>query len=336
MSIAARRSHRGDEYQIAVAAYWSARLLSDGMVESVRVDAVALPGETELVQVDDIVVSYVDGTWRFIQAKKNQTDHKEWRLTDAVLRHELCKARDQLESTPDTRVELCSRTPFGDLAKLIEDGADFPDYSAFAAHAPETLKQPLARLSAILERQEAAVLAMLRRIDIGPHHDYEGWEALTRAQLETRVTDVETALDVINRLVRSQQSGLKARGDALPRADLLAALEARGVLPTPAGSAAEDAAAFAAASRLGRDWRRTIGGEPIPAPAAAMADGSGRRLRVGEHLADRRAGDRQDLSAAGLRRCGGTAPGLVPAVHQGRVVRRLCEGGGSDRERVAR
>ena len=68
MSTSARRSHRGDEFQVAVAAYWVARLLLDEVLDSVRVDAVALPGDDELIQVDDVVVGYHDGSWRFIQA----------------------------------------------------------------------------------------------------------------------------------------------------------------------------------------------------------------------------------------------------------------------------
>lgn len=146
MSSAARRSHRGDKYQIAVAAHWVARLLSDETIDSVRVDAVALPGDGGQIHVDDIVIGYSDGAWRFIQAKKNQPNHSEWSLSDSVLRKGLCKARDQLESKPTARVEFCSRSPFGDLAKLIEDGADYPDHAAFSVNAPATLKAPLARL----------------------------------------------------------------------------------------------------------------------------------------------------------------------------------------------
>ena len=72
MSIAARRSHRGDEYQLAVAVHWLIRLLSDPDIVSVQVDAISLPGSTDTVDVDDIVVTYNDGKTRHIQAKKNQ------------------------------------------------------------------------------------------------------------------------------------------------------------------------------------------------------------------------------------------------------------------------
>lgn len=268
MSTAARRSHRGDQYQVAVAAWWVAGLLADDRIDSVRVDAVALPGEGELIQVDDVVIGYVDGTWRFIQAKKNQTDHATWRLTDDKLKAELVKARDQLEAKLSARVEFCSRTPFGDLAKLVEviGAKDYPDFAAFAAFAPPTLTKPLGVLARILDRDAPAVFELLRRIDIGPHHDFDGWETMTRARLSASVTEVETALDVIDRLVQRQQSGLDARGDAVRRDDLRAALAERGVLPLPSGSVAEDAEAFAAASHIGRQWRRTIGGEPIPRP----------------------------------------------------------------------
>ncbi|MGR8980220.1 MAG: hypothetical protein ACU84H_09035 [Gammaproteobacteria bacterium] len=228
MSIAARRSHRGDEYQLTVAVHWIIKLLLDETIMSVQVDAVVLPGESDLINVDDIVIAYQDGTYRFIQAKKNQTDHKPWQLSDSVLKDELKKARSQLEKTPTGTVEFCSRTPFDELAKLIEGRLDYPNYSTFTTNAPSTLKNPFAKLAKIFKCDEETTFALLQRIEIGPHHDYPQWEESHRTLLENKVTDVDTALDVFTALVRGQQSGLGIV-TPLQQKDVLAALEKRGV-----------------------------------------------------------------------------------------------------------
>ncbi|HEY9295768.1 MAG TPA: hypothetical protein VIQ31_05240, partial [Phormidium sp.] len=98
MSIAGKRSSLGDEYQLRVALHWLIRLLEDNTIQSIQVNSTGLPGEDSSVTVDDIVVLYPNGDAWFIQAKKNQTNHKAWSFSDLELKDELCKARDQLES----------------------------------------------------------------------------------------------------------------------------------------------------------------------------------------------------------------------------------------------
>lgn len=49
MSTAAIHSHRGDDYQVAVAKYWVINLLLDLSIDWLDVEAVTLPGETKLV-----------------------------------------------------------------------------------------------------------------------------------------------------------------------------------------------------------------------------------------------------------------------------------------------
>lgn len=228
MSISARRSHRGDEYQITVAVHWIIKLLLDETILSVQVDAVALPSEADLINVDDIVIAYQDGTYRFIQAKKNQTDHESWQLSDHVLKDELKKAYSQLEKTLTGTVEFCSRTPFGELAKLIEGRLDYPNYSAFTTNAPSTLKKPFAELTKIFGCDEETTFMFLNRIQIGPHHDYPQWEENHHALLDNKVTDIDTALDVFTALIRGQQSGLGIVSP-IQRTDVLDALERRGI-----------------------------------------------------------------------------------------------------------
>jgi len=45
MSTAARRSHRGDEYQIVVASHWVAQLLLNDAIDSVRISAIGAEGK---------------------------------------------------------------------------------------------------------------------------------------------------------------------------------------------------------------------------------------------------------------------------------------------------
>lgn len=56
MSIAARRSHRGDEYQLDIAVHWLIRLLHEDDLDWVQVDSVVLPDDVDVVLVDDVVV----------------------------------------------------------------------------------------------------------------------------------------------------------------------------------------------------------------------------------------------------------------------------------------
>ena len=91
MSIAAKRSHRGDEYQLKIALHWITRLiLEDEEWKWVQIETITIPGQEEIVSVDDVVVCHSDGTYRFIQAKKNQTDRRNWSISDLkdeLLRH---------------------------------------------------------------------------------------------------------------------------------------------------------------------------------------------------------------------------------------------------------
>ncbi len=63
MSIAAIRSHRGDEYQVCIALHWLIHLLSEEDIEWVQVESIVLPTQNELVKAS---VAWIP--LRFIQA----------------------------------------------------------------------------------------------------------------------------------------------------------------------------------------------------------------------------------------------------------------------------
>ncbi|MBA7556456.1 hypothetical protein ES705_49164 [subsurface metagenome] len=132
MSRAGTKSNQGDDYQRQVALHWIIRLINnDDEISYVQAESNGLPGIDEKVPVDDIVVVYANGFHRHIQVKKNQPQHRSWSLSDQHLIEELPKIRDQLESSEDAIVELCSGTPFGHLRSLADASREYPDLNAF-------------------------------------------------------------------------------------------------------------------------------------------------------------------------------------------------------------
>ena len=261
MSRAARLSHRGDAYQIAVASHWLIRMLFDPKIVSVQVDIIALPASLDAAEVDDIVITFDDQTTRHIQAKKNQKNHRPWKLTDSNLKEELVKAHRQLQKTPNATIELCSHTPFGDLATLVESRRDYGNYAVFEALATSNLKEAFAKLKEILSCTEEAAFDLLRHLEIGSAHSHSDWEANNRSALDWRVSDPEIAIDVIERMARENQTGLGLLPSPLDREKILEALKARNVFvfsnPFPLDQA-RIAEAFAIASAELIQWKMTL------------------------------------------------------------------------------
>src|SRR4028118_1441066 len=172
MSSAGKRSSVGDEYQLRVALHWLIRLLEDNTIQSIQVNSTGVPGEDSSVTVDDIVVLYKNGDACFIQAKKNQTNHKAWSFSDPVLKDELCKARDQLESRANSQVKFYSRSPFGDLESLVENCGHFPEYSAFHRETDQNQRESLKTLAKLLGRTEETTYSLVNKISFGPHQGF--------------------------------------------------------------------------------------------------------------------------------------------------------------------
>jgi len=225
MSTAAIHSHQGDDYQVAVAKYWVINLLTDSNIEWLEVEAVTLPGETELVDIDDIVVSYLGGGNRFIQAKKNQKDFIAWSIPDLKL--ELKKASKQWLATPKATIEFYSRTPFELLQKTC-DQVRIYCHDAFFKHATDQLQNALNQVAQYAQISTQQAHTMLLRFEFGSAHNTDGWKQHHRILLDRRVTDVEIALEVIEAVVRQSQSKQGIRG-AFGKARVIQELEKRGV-----------------------------------------------------------------------------------------------------------
>jgi len=263
MSIAARRSHRGDEYQLYIAVHWIIQLLfEDEGLEWVRVDPVVIPGQEDKVYVDDIVVRYRNGQHLYIQAKKNQKDRVPWSIAD--LASELRKAREQIENDPSGRVRFYSRTPFGAFDKLLEDSKDYEVYQQFAEHAPQTLKTTLADFATAIQRTEEIAYTLCQRIDIGSHHSFDDWERENRKDLERQVVYPDRALTVIERLAEKNQAGLGVPY-RITRSDVVEELKKQGIVITPYRTEAEILQYFKEASSIGKQGlSRKIANEELP------------------------------------------------------------------------
>lgn len=261
MSIAARRSHRGDEYQLAVAVHWLIRLLSDSEIVSVQVDAVSLPASSDTVDVDDIVVTYADGNTRHIQAKKNQPNHSSWQISDRDLKEELFKAHQQLDKTPDAIIEFCSQTPFGDLAALVDSMRDYSALEVFEAQASAKLQTALGKLQNVIACSNEAAFNLIRHIEIGSAHNFTGWEAANLSSLHSVVDNPSTSIEVLEKIARRSQSGLGIAPGPVTREMLIEALKERGVGLIGNVIALDSAhiiASFVAASFDLTNWKSTL------------------------------------------------------------------------------
>jgi hypothetical protein len=264
MSLAGTRSSQGDEYQLRVALHWLIQLLKNNSIRGIQVESVGLPEHDLTVTVDDVVVLYENGRIFFIQAKKNQPQHRHWAFSDRVLKNELQKAREQLESHKDSQVWFYSRSPFGDLKALAEGCQSFPDFTAFTREAPGTLSQFLRQLATIWDRPEHEAYILVKRLRFGPTFEFEDWDRQNLEELDRLIPRANEAKLLLERFLGSHQAKLRDARDIITRNDVIAELSKHGLYPTPKRSEGEILAAFNIASRIGRSWLRTVSGEPIP------------------------------------------------------------------------
>ncbi|MBD1864233.1 MULTISPECIES: ATP-binding protein [Trichocoleus] len=263
MSLAGKRSSQGDEYQLRIALHWLIRLLEDNSIQSIQVNSTGIPGMDFPVTVDDIVILFEEERVCFIQAKKNQTDHESWSLSDQALYKELQKACTQLESSQNSEVKFYSRSPFGEFKSLVEVCKNFPNYSSFLQSAPKKQFEALKRLSKIFERSEEVAFNLVQRIGFGPTNDFEDWDQQNQTALDRLVPRSELAMRLLERYLVSHETNLRDSRHLITRQDILAELGRHGLSPTPKLGEAEIRKTFELASTIGRYWPRTIDNKSI-------------------------------------------------------------------------
>lgn len=261
MSRAGTKSNQGDDYQRLIAMHWLIRLLSDDDIDFIQAESNGIPGIDERISVDDIVVVYKDGQRRHIQAKKNQSRHRAWSLSD--LKDEIPKVRDQLESNPEVDVEFYSRSPFGDFCSLAEASRECPDFVSFQRQTGQKNQATLKSIARVWQRSEEASLRLLGRVKFGSHHSYEEWERLNRDDLSRNVPHADLALPVLEKFLNGHQSKLNINQFTISREDVIEHLAKEGLAITPRREEKEILEEFRITSQIGRDWQRRVGGIKI-------------------------------------------------------------------------
>ncbi|QPF72692.1 hypothetical protein G8A07_06955 [Roseateles sp. DAIF2] len=268
MSLAGKRSNRGDSYQVAVAAWEVLSLIDEGADASLELDATFLMGDGKAIAVDDIVLTRADGSKVCFQSKKNQPDFAVWSVE--VLAKELRKVGEVLAAEPNVAVRFVSRGDFGELAKLIELARSQSDESSLRTAIGANLKRASAQLDDIWRTHFAGGLhslhAFLTRIRCTPMGEIEDIQALTKERLRRLVSRPDDAFNAIWTTLDNLGSNVSA-GQAtafrsrITRDELIALLSEAGCELVPSRAIAEISHSLHLLSAVGRDWHRDIDGE---------------------------------------------------------------------------
>ncbi len=253
-------SNQGDEYQRLIALHWVVRLLYDNDLDWVQTEAIASPDTQERILIEDIVVGYKDGHKLYIQAKKNQPNYSEWRLSD--LKKTLSNAKNQLRKDLTGQVSFYSRTPFPDLQKLIETVKLYESFSMFDSNASGVVKEIFDNFKCILDITAEEAFFVLNHIEIGPYHTFKGWEEIIRNDLKRHFIRHNHAYDFLKGLVILQGARLNVL-HKFTKDDLLEALAKEGLYRAPVLEEEEILEKFKTASQIGRKYDTRIGGQKI-------------------------------------------------------------------------
>jgi len=265
MSIAGIRSNRGDGYQTLIAFDWALTVLSDHDFQWIEIDSVTYP-------VDDVVVGKTDGSVICCQCKKNQIDHKAWKITDLSV--ELDKAARLLESNQKAEIRFYSRSPFGELAKLREHSITQHDEISFSYSLGKELKKIYMALAVQLALQSPHLSAydFLRRTIFETSPELDRMENKLHERLRFIASNHNAAFDALwtrlDKLGARMDSGdlSSSAQHRLTKDDLKAVLHQAGAMLAPRMILADVRTSFASTSAIGRSWHRDIAGQRISTP----------------------------------------------------------------------
>jgi len=258
MSLAGVRSNRGDRYQRSIALFWLVKMLTDESIEGVLVEVITIPDEEFIVYGDDIVIRRAHLN-TYIQAKSNQTNFQEWKLTDSVLKKELKAAYKQLHIDSRCEFHLYSRTPFGQLERIVEEANLYPEYSDFEKQdRVSNQKDTIAALAKLWGCSLQEAFSAIRRIKIGDHHSSEQWESYSEALLEQHFSQTNTAVALLASYIDKQHSRLGDPSFIIDRSAVQRMLADHGIHPILGFSESQIVDSFRAFSMQGRQWPRSI------------------------------------------------------------------------------
>lgn len=268
MSLAGKRSNRGDGYQVAVAAWEVLSLIDEGADASLELDATFLLGDGKAIAVDDIVLTRADGSKVCFQSKKNQPNFSAWKVGD--LADELVKVGDVLAAEPTVTARFVSRGDFGELAKLIELARTLSDETSFRAAIGANLKGAASQLDDYWQGHFSGGLhslhTFLTRIRCTPMGEIEDIQALTKERLRRLVSRADDAFNAIWTTLDNLGANVSA-GHAtafrsrITRDELIELLSETGCELVPSRAIAEISHSLHLLSAVGRDWHRDIDGE---------------------------------------------------------------------------
>jgi hypothetical protein len=265
MSLAGRRSNRGDAYQTQIAVDWAISMLADPKIQSVETDATMMTGAGP-VPVDDILIA--TGLSRtYCQCKKNEPDFKDW--TVATLSDELAKAARLVMSDPSARICFYSRSGFASLAKLREYAVTVGGAAAYRHGLGAENATVDAALNALFEKLNSPAdftFDFLCRTTFQPTPEFQPMESLQLERLRNLVAQAPLALDTLWVAFDRASAGLgigagsTATPMSLSREMLLERLREVGATVSAPRSQQDAEQALQALSGVGREWRRDIDG----------------------------------------------------------------------------
>lgn len=257
---AAIYSNQGDEYQRLIALHWVVKLLYDDNLDWVQIEAIAYPDTQDRILIEDVVIAYKDGHKAYIQAKKNQPQHRAWNLNE--LKDILTKAKAQLVKDPRGQVYLYSRTPFGELHSLKESVSVYETFLMFDGNAPATAKDSFQNFKEIIDASGEKAFEIIQQINIGEHHDYHGWERTIKEDIRRLYSEQNRVYDFLMRQVTLQSARIGVP-HKFTQQYLFEILTEQGFYNAPVIEEEEIIKQFKVASQIGRNYDAKIGGQKI-------------------------------------------------------------------------
>lgn len=208
MSVNGKNAQRGFQFQAVVGLSYALDLLIDKDLMTVDLESTGVPKSTEVIFVDDIVLSYRQGYKRFVQVKLSAEGAATWNMNALHRKGELGKIVKQLRSRSADFVELICPDGFGDLDRLKADVSKFHDHVAFDANAGKEAKARLRQFCALALIDEEQAFSCLRRLSIGTQQPLRDWEnEVLRKLAQHHVEAPQQAMNILLKLVTDHQCG---------------------------------------------------------------------------------------------------------------------------------
>ncbi|HEC28560.1 MAG TPA: ATP-binding protein, partial [Gammaproteobacteria bacterium] len=263
MSLAGIHASQGYDFQQLIALQWVVNLFTQDDIEAIQIESTGIPGESNEVTVDDVVIIYKDKTRKYIQAKKNQTHYKSWSLSDKTIKDELPKVLTQLKQGKEFIVEFVSRSSFGNLEKLTKNCLLISSLSHLKSNGPKSTLNDLNKLSAIWGADLNDTFNLVQHITYGSPINDEERLAYISSLLKSIVAHPDLAILYLKDLVNEYTVKAKPGKHILRKSDVIKFLNSNGIFSAPEFDNSKIIAELKTLSQIGRQWQRDIDGIKI-------------------------------------------------------------------------